>query len=398
VVATLNPGLSMRTFDDSVVVAPRAQTSSPAIGLPRAGTHSGMTEMPGLWSGPAMSTGQNPLMSTAQNQLMARQSNEVSGGSYPGQSMPLRAQSSPSIVPSSQSLSDPHLMAALSSQPVQLRRSGLAVFGWLVLAALLFGGVGALLYMSLGERSAATKASGAVLGEPGSNVEPQIAPAPLPPPAPPTKQRPKQAPAAAPTEGSAAPGAAPQAALPIDVQPDVQPDAVTGSGGSPPEKKPTEDKAHKRPATRQAANKRTALANDDKEPKTASALVKQARAFERDGHWSEARAVYQRLEKAKGYSLGEARYRQAFAAFQSNATDEAVQLAADAARQPGPFKVPAMFLYGDALFRLHEYERAKSIYANLRKTVSGDDRALAAKKIAACNKVLKLPATNGIVD
>ena len=37
VVATLNPGLSMRQFDDAAVVS-RPQTSSPAVGLPRAGS------------------------------------------------------------------------------------------------------------------------------------------------------------------------------------------------------------------------------------------------------------------------------------------------------------------------------------------------------------------------
>src|SRR3954462_9580409 len=52
VVATLNPGLSMRQFDDAVVVA-RAQTSSPAIGMPRPGSHSGLSGPPVMWSGSA---------------------------------------------------------------------------------------------------------------------------------------------------------------------------------------------------------------------------------------------------------------------------------------------------------------------------------------------------------
>ena len=371
VVATLNPGLSMRTFDDAVVVAPRQQTSSPAIGLPRAGTHSGMTEMPGLWSGPAMSTGQNPLMSTAQNQLMAR-SADGSGGSYPGQMAP-RAQSSPSIV-HAPSISDPNLMASQSSQPVQLQRSGLAVFGWLLLAALLFGGVGSLLYIALGERNAAK--NDAQQAPSGSDVDPRTA---QPPPEAPKPQT-----------------TAPQAVVPPAAQDTTRPDAVTGSGGSK-----TVKPDPKRPIGKPPAGKRVASAPspaDDKDAKSAGVLIKQAKVLERNGQWGEARAVYQKLEKTKGYNPVEALYRQAWAAFQSNATDEAVQLAAEAARQPGAFKTPAMFLYGDALYRLHEYDRAKNIYVGLRKGLSGDERATASKKIAACNKALKLPDADGVLE
>ncbi|HMG54520.1 MAG TPA: protein kinase, partial [Kofleriaceae bacterium] len=89
VVATLNPGLSMRTFDDAVVVA-RAQTASPPVGMTRPGTHSGLSELPAMWSGPAMSTNQHALM--------ARQGSEPAGASYPGHNVPLRAQSSPSLL------------------------------------------------------------------------------------------------------------------------------------------------------------------------------------------------------------------------------------------------------------------------------------------------------------
>src|SRR5262249_53587115 len=92
VVATLNSGLSMRQFDDAVVVS-RAQTASPPVGLTRPGSHSGMSELPGRWSGPAMSTGQNPLMSTRENALMARASADSAAGSYPGPTIPTRASS-----------------------------------------------------------------------------------------------------------------------------------------------------------------------------------------------------------------------------------------------------------------------------------------------------------------
>jgi serine/threonine protein kinase len=414
VVATLNPGLSMRQFDDATVVA-RAQTSSPAIGMPRAGTHSGMTELPGLFSGPAMSTGQHALM--------ARQGTEPTGGypgqghpsqghpaqsypgqsypgqsypgqsypgqsypgqSYPGQSMPLRAQSSPAAY--APSPSDPNM--AQVPQAVSPRRSRLGMFGWLVLAAVLFGGVGALLYIALGERNAATKALDAASGAVGSGKEPPAAVLP-------------SAVGSGSARGSGDPASAANHA----------PDAVTSSSGAGDDikpdparadgtKKPGDDKSHKRVPPRTATgNKRPGpTPTDDKEPKSAAALVRQAKSLEKSGQWSEARAVYQKLEKAKGYNLGEALYRQAWAAFQSNATGEAAELATEAARQPGPFKTQAMFLYGDAWYRQGDYARAKEIYTTLRKNVSGDDKATAAKKIAACNKMLKLPESDGVVD
>jgi len=403
VVATLNPGLSMRTFDDAVVVS-RAQTSSPAIGLPRAGTHSGMTELPGMFSGPAMSTGQHPLM--------ARQGTEQAPGSGgpPAPSLQPRAQSAP-VAPSS-SISDHNLAL---SQPVALRRSALGVFGWLVLAAMLFGGVGALLYVALGERAAnkASDAAGAAArpSRTGKEVEVKVM---LPSP-----------------DGSdgrdgsdGVHGGSFQAAGTDRAR---QPDAMTSSSGDvkadgrKPTPMPTEDKLHKRPPPRTATVKRpappaaatssapagaagstastaSAGSSDDKEPKSVALLVKQAQRLEKSGQWNEARAVYQRLEKAKGYSLGEALYHQAWAAFQANATGDAVQLAAEAARQPGGFKTSSMFLYGDALYRQGEYDRAKNIYLGLRKQVGGDDRATATKKIAACNKALKLPEADGLVE
>jgi serine/threonine protein kinase len=120
VVATLNPGLSLRQLDDAAVVS-RPQTSSPAIGLPRPGTHSGMTELPASFSGPTMATGQNPLM--------VRASTEPSMLSSSGQSMQLRAQSSPSMQAAA---SDPNLMS--SHAGMMLRRSAAGVFGWLVRA------------------------------------------------------------------------------------------------------------------------------------------------------------------------------------------------------------------------------------------------------------------------
>src|SRR5262245_17123327 len=162
VVATLNPGLSMRQFDDAVVVS-RAQTASPPVGLQRPGSHSGMTELPAMWSGPTVSTGQNQLLVRQQSEPAALQPGQSHG------SIPIRAQSSPVMpapsmngLPMAAAMSDPGLAA---SPPIAaLQRSWISVFGWLVLAAVLFGGVGTLLYLALGERNAAKAVAADVAG------------------------------------------------------------------------------------------------------------------------------------------------------------------------------------------------------------------------------------------
>jgi tetratricopeptide (TPR) repeat protein len=151
----------------------------------------------------------------------------------------------------------------------------------------------------------------------------------------------------------------------------------------------------KRPPVKPApARPSVATADDAKNP---TALVKQAKAFERNGQWDEARSAYQRLEKIKGYR-NEALYHQAWAAFQTNDTAVAAQLAGQVATEAGPFQVQAKFLYADALYRQAEYDRAKELYKLLRTQLHGDDRATATKKIVACNKALKLPDGDGIHD
>jgi hypothetical protein len=375
VVATLNPGLSIRQLDDAAVVA-RPQTSSPAIGLPRPGSHSGMTELPASFSGPTMATGQNPLM--------VRAITEPSTVPSAGQSMPLRAQSSPSML--GPAASDPNLM--LSQPNIVLRRSAAGVFGWLVLAAMLFGGVGALLYIALGERNAASRAASASAAAAGSNSPVKVNVV-LPPP-----------------EGGSDRAQLGSAVGSTSVPMVPEPDAVTGSGplvdnlrpdpGAGGVRKPADDRGTRK-APRIATVKRTPPAADEAVPKNFAVLVKQAKAHEKAGQWSDARAIYQRLEKVKGYA-GEAYYRQAWNAFQSNAIDDAIQLAAEAVRQPGSFKTPALVLYGDLLYRQKEFDRAKTIYAGVRKSVTGEERAAITRKIARCNEWLKLPERHGVVD
>jgi serine/threonine protein kinase/TolA-binding protein len=417
VVATLNPGLSMRQFDD-VAVMSRPQTVSPPIGMPRAGSHSGLTEMPSTFSGPAMSTGQHALLSRQGTEPAGithpgyaghaghlgqpgypghpshslRLGTEPSGVGLPAYSSQVHVQSSVGPGPST---SDPNMLNAVVQQPLVTvaPRSALRVFGWLVLAALLFGGVGALLFMALGERNAATKASDAPPGTAGITVMQSASE-----PAADGSGRSASADRVAVDPPSTLNGAKPSIAAAIGSN-------TGGSDGSAkpaPRKQTAAPADHKNPPPRTSPNRRPTkdakvAAADDKDPKATAQLAREAAALEKAGRWPEARAAYQALEK-KGYNPGEALYHQAWNAFQSNATSDAAQLAADAARLPGPFRMRAMLLYGDALFRQGEYARAKNIYLGVRKNQTGDERGTTIKKIIACNKQLKLPEADGVED
>jgi serine/threonine protein kinase len=377
VVATLNPGLSMRQFDDAVVVA-RAQTGSPPVGLQRAGSHSGMTELPAMWSGPTVSTGQN--------QLMVRQASEPSA-SQPGQSMPLRAQSSPTL--NAPAMSDPNLMT--SPSPIAaLQRSWISVFGWLVLAAVLFGGVGTLLYLALGERNAAKAVDAMAAAAPTRATQLQAAALPT--------ERGRSAQASPADVPSRAPA----------VQP---PDAVTGGGPnddkgdrtvvepsrrSNDDKRAIDDRRRSRPSQRVTTNKRSPPAPPEDKPPTPAQTLAKAEALEAAGKWGEARALYQKLATNKAYA-GEAAYHQALDAFQTTAYHEAEELAKAASNHPA-FRARALLLYGDAIFQQGDVRRAKDIFLGLRKQFTGPDRVTATRKIAACNKELHLPDLAGVSD
>jgi tetratricopeptide (TPR) repeat protein len=396
VVATLNPGLSMRQFDDAVVVS-RAQTASPPIGLTRPGSHSGMTELPAMWSGPTVSTGQN--------QLMVRQASEPAA-TQPAQSMPMRAQSSPAITaPPAPAMSDPGMQA--SPPIVVLQRSWISVFGWLVLAAVLFGGVGTLLYLALGERNAAKAVASDVAG--AASRVPQVQAAVLQP----ERSGPEAEPLGSMTRGRTGSGQVTEAAT--REPPVPEPDAVSGGGPNDdvkadrpvePPRRAGEDRPRKlqRTPTRAAPHKRVAQAAavDDKDvkeardPKAAAALSKQAAELERNGKWADARALYQRLANNPAYA-GEAAYHQALAAFQLMLYGEAEELA-KAASLHAAVRNRALLLYGDAIVKQGDVRRAKDFFVGLRKQLAGDDRATATRKIAACNKALKLPELDGIRD
>jgi hypothetical protein len=346
VVATLNPGLSMRNLDDGAVVS-RAPSGSPG-GAMRAGTHSGLTVLPseGMFSGPTVTTGQNLL----QVGRVASEPSPASSGRLATQPGVIAAQSLIEIPP---------------YETPSIKRSGLGVFGWLLLAAILFGGVGALLYVALGERG-------------------ERAPSKLDEAAPPA---PRVGDAAAPD------GQPPEPSRPaggnLKVVPD-DPPAGEGSAAEDPDRKPDVKKPNQRPAIRRPSP-------GGVDERDAKGLLRQGKLHEKNKDWEAARTAYQKLEKLAGHA-GMALYQQARVALQANDTDGAIQLAIRSAGQPGTHKTDAKFLYGDALYKQGEFRRAKDIYIGLRKTLTGEMKATATRKIAAANRALRMPETDGITD
>ena len=393
VVATLNPGLSMRNQDEGIVTPRAATSSSPGVGLPRAGTHSGMSELPGMWSGPAMATGAGPWtgpgMTTnpGQSRPALRATSEPPGGNEAPGSGTGQARAQTPVPVRAASIGDssnPQVQSASMSFAPQ--RSALGMFGWLLLGAILFGGVGALVYVALGERgerpsqvktnavdtNAQDGSNTNVLPEIGSNDGSSVV-------APPQKQLVVDAGGGSDDTGSAA-------EIGSGVGPDKTPEKTPDKANP---KNPPNKKIPKPPGTKK--NPAVAVI-DDKDPK---ALLKQGTALEQAGEWQQARGVWMKLEKLKGYQA-EGLYKQAFAAFSGQETDAAVQLAMRAASLPGGWKTKSKFLYGDALYRQRAYDRAKDIFIGLWKQTSGDDKATAQKKVAACNQKLGKPDGDGL--
>jgi serine/threonine protein kinase len=358
VVATLNPGLSMRNLDDAAIVRSQA---SPIGSLPRAGSHSGLIATPneGVFSGPTMTTGQHAL-------LAGRIATE------PSPAASARMQSQPSLMNAQQ-------VVELAYEPPSLRRGGLGVFGWLLLAAILFGGVGTLLYVALGERGEPSPSKLDEASPPGPRVGV-------------IESEPQPSDPAAPRAGSGSGSGSGKSAA--EVPPSGDGSADAGSGGKKPSGGQIQTNPGNRGAIRRPVPPPPPPAADDRDPK---ALLKQGKLLEKSGDWEGARTVYQKLEKVKGYA-GLGLYQQAWVAINTNDTDAAIQLAIRSAQQPGTHKTDAKFLYGDALYKQGEFRRAKDIYSGLRKTLTGPLKDTATKKIAAANRALKLPENDGIED
>jgi len=369
VVATLNPGLSMRVADEGIVRPPTQGTPI------RAATHSGISPLPGDvmsplsggWSGPTMATGQSNL--PGMQQRLASEPVSAAAASFDSMrissSAPVRASSQPGVDSQPVMGSQPSIAI-----PAPAKRSALSILGWLLLATILFGGVGALLYVALGERTQRAPATG--------KLE-----ATVPPPEPVGSAKPETV-EIKPDNGSAAVGSA------------TVPGPGSGSDGpglkleptNPPEKPQTNNKPPVRPKPL------VRVAIDQTNP---NALLKQGATFERTNNWEGARAMYEKLEGIKGYA-GIAQYQQAWVAFRTNDNQRAEEMAKRAiANTAGMWQFRAKTLYGDAMFGKGLYQRAKDVYISLRNgTTNAKLKADLAKKIQNCNKGLKMPLGDGL--
>jgi TolA-binding protein len=367
VVATLNPGLSVRNLDDGIV-----RSAS------RAGTHSGISELWDTRSGVSRGLG-----GQSSGSINLRPQSEPTPAKTP--SGPSKQQSGP-IAPRA---SSPVVLAPGSGQSAAVgevvhdvkKRGGMAVFGWIMLVLIIVGGAGAAAYvMFLKPPDKGQPAIAPGSNDPGSAQQQQQAVPPIP-------------------VGSDEAGSDEKAEVPPP-----QAGSNTGSADTTPDdagsaeehvatpKNPKNPRAGQRPS--HGGNHHTSTAAEERDPK---ALTKQGQALEGSGDWQGARAIYTKLEKIKGYEQF-AEYRMAYDAFQSADTSAAQSYAQKAASRPGPQKYDAMVLYGDALFKNGEYKRAKDVYIGLRAKVTGDRRASATKKIALCNQKLGLAERDGVTD
>ena len=90
-------------------------------------------------------------------------------------------------------------------------------------------------------------------------------------------------------------------------------------------------------------------------------------------------------------------YGQAWAAFNLNDVQGAMELSKRAIE--AGHRTDAMFLYGDSLYRLQNFQRAKDVFISLRKRLTGDPKGQAIHKIVACNHSLNVtPDTDGTTD
>ncbi len=342
VVATLNPGLSMRTVDEGIVKTPAPQ------GV-RASTHGGgapESSNPAIWTGPTMATGQSNLQTLSKR--LASEPGLTSSPSQSGPHLP-RASSSPSnpgttsggIMAATPAPMDMVSIGSQPSIPIPQRRSATSIIAWFLLATLLFGGVGVLIFVALGERTQHAAVT-------NFDATPEPAPNDL----------------VAPKDKSDTNKAHPQ--KPKVRKPDHR---VIRKPPPPPPKKVTVNTTN---------------------PKE---LLKLGGTYERNRDWDNARIVYEKLEKLPGQA-GTAQYLQARVAFAAHDNARALVLLTQKqaiSKTKGVRQFQAKMLYADTLYSTGEYKRAKDMYMTLRS--QAPTRALRAqllKNIAKCNDGMKL--------
>ncbi|NVB85197.1 MAG: protein kinase [Kofleriaceae bacterium] len=388
VVATLNPGLSMRNLDSGIVNLPSAGRASTHTHEGAWETRSGVSR--GLYnSGPVQHPTSHPtpsgpvrLPSDPGIQMVPAASGQMPRAASPSQfsraGTPLPVAShiaSAPILGESTEISPP-----LDVNP----RGGLATFGWVMLILILLGGGGALAYVMLFQNKQEPVVIPAKVDDSvGSAVEREK----------PEIERPKKKSSKedrdrdrdlkdSKSESRSETKAEPKSEAKADMKAVAEPEQKA------------ESKDDKTPAK---ATKKVAAASDVKG--TPAQLSEAAKKAEAAGDWETVLVAYQKLEKAKGYKFpGWAVYKQAWAYFQLNDTANAQSLAQKASTMPGNQKSDAKLLYADALFKQGDFKRAKDFYIGLRKQVPASQKAQLSKKIASCNQKLKLPDRDGITD
>jgi len=161
--------------------------------------------------------------------------------------------------------------------------------------------------------------------------------------------------------------------------------------------KPVNATAPKHPTPGANTPKHPTVAVEDKvEPKVV--IIKQINDAEAQSDWTAVRAGYQKLGKVKGMQQ-QALYGEALAAFQQGDTTSAENISTKAGATPGPWRLKALLLHADAIFKQGDAKRAKDNYISLRALAGDKDfKATVTKKIALCNAKLGLAERDGILN
>ncbi|MFT3692824.1 MAG: serine/threonine-protein kinase [Kofleriaceae bacterium] len=374
VVASLNSGLSMRNLDDGIV--------RPAQNQGRAGT-SGISE---VWE---TRSGVSRQMPPQPSQPVRASSEPVSSPGYkigsdrnarPGTPSPVRAASqddrSPAAVVVAPATPAPSL-AVLQHEPNNtsslLLQKKSSALGPILLLVVLLGGGGALAYMMLNNADKHTPADQG----PGSAA--------------PVVEN-VQTPAVTPD----AQAKVPDKAIVETPNPNTETPKVVDQGSNSGAKTTNTQKAHP-PVNGGQVKKNVAIADDVKaEPK--AVVLKEIQEAEAKADWANARVGYQKLFKVKGMQQ-QALYGEALAAFQMNDSTAAEQVSTKAAAINGPWKLKALLLHADAIYKQGDAKRAKDNYISLRALAGDKDfKATVTKKIALCNSKLGLAERDGVIN
>jgi len=247
------------------------------------------------------------------------------------------------------------------------RRSGASVIGWLFLAALIFGGVGVVLYVALGERAGRTAppAAGAAAVD-GGDV-----------PVKPVENKAVTPPVDARPDGAAVEPA------PEEIEPDRADREVKPDRDARPDrdrkdrdaKKSTKDKEKEKVPEPAAAGSVPSSAAEAKK------LSAQAKALLKTADWDGAYEAYSRLARSS-YLKKDAELGMANASWQLNRVDRTIKHA-QAAIKAGA-GIDAKKMLGHAYFKKGNYSQALIYYDEILAAKPGDkevrDAADAARK------------------